>query len=56
VGNAVIRNRLRRRIKAVLDRTGFGGPPHRDIVLIARPGSGEADYAAVAAELGRLLP
>jgi ribonuclease P protein component len=56
VGNAVVRNRLRRRIKAVLDRTGFGGAPHRDIVLIARPGSGEADYAAVAAELGRLLP
>jgi RNase P protein component len=24
-------------------------------VLIARPGAGEADFAAVAAELGRLL-
>jgi ribonuclease P protein component len=56
VGNAVVRNRLRRRVKAILDRTAFGQPPHRDVVLIARPGSGEADFAAVAAELGRLLP
>jgi ribonuclease P protein component len=56
VGNAVVRNRLRRRVKAILDRTAFGEPPHRDVVLIARPGSGEADFAAVAAELGRLLP
>jgi ribonuclease P protein component len=56
VGNAVVRNRLRRRVKAILDRTTFGAPPHRDVVLIARPGAGEADFAAVAAELGRLLP
>ncbi len=55
IGNAVVRNRLRRRVKAVLDRTAFGTPPHRDVVLIARPGAGEADFAAVAAELGRLL-
>ena len=56
VGNAVVRNRLRRRVTAILDRTAFGEPPHRDIVLIARPGAGAADFAAVAAELGRLLP
>ena len=55
VGNAVVRNRLRRRVKAFLDRTAFGAPPHRDVVLIARRGAGEADFAAVAAELGRLL-
>jgi ribonuclease P protein component len=55
VGNAVVRNRLRRRVKAFLDRTGFGGAPHRDVVLIARAGAGDADYAAVAAELGRWL-
>jgi ribonuclease P protein component len=55
VGNAVVRNRLRRRVKAILDRTAFGEAPHRDVVLIARPGAGEADFAAVAAELGRLL-
>jgi ribonuclease P protein component len=55
IGNAVIRNRLRRRVKAILDRGAFGGPPHRDVVLIARPGAGEADFAAVEAEIGRLL-
>jgi len=56
VGNAVVRNRLRRRVKSVLDRSSFGHPPHRDVVLIARPGAGQADFAAVAAELARLLP
>jgi ribonuclease P protein component len=55
IGNAVVRNRLRRRVKAVLDRSAFGAAPFRDVVLIARPGSGEADFAAVAAEIGRLL-
>jgi len=55
VGNAVIRNRLRRRVKAILDRTAFGAPPHRDVVLIARPGAGEADFAALAAEIGQLF-
>jgi ribonuclease P protein component len=55
IGNAVVRNRLRRRVKAILDRTAFGGPPFRDVVLIARPGAGEAPFVDVAAELGRLL-
>ena len=55
VGNAVVRNRLRRRVKSYLDRAGFGGPPYRDLILIARPGAGEAEFTAVAAELGRLL-
>jgi len=55
IGNAVVRNRLRRRVKSILDRLAFGRPPHRDVVLIARSPAGEADFAAVAAELGRLL-
>jgi ribonuclease P protein component len=55
VGNAVVRNRLRRRVKAILDRSAFGAPPHRDVVLIARPGAGEADFATLALELARLL-
>ncbi len=55
VGNAVVRNRLRRRVKAILDRSAFGEPPYRDVVLIARPGSGELDAGAIAAELARLL-
>jgi ribonuclease P protein component len=55
VGNAVIRNRLRRRIKAILDRSTFGDAPFRDVVLIARAGAGEAGFDAVAAEVERLL-
>ncbi len=55
VGNAVVRNRLRRRVKAILDRSGFGTPPHRDVVLIARPGAGERTFAELVAELTRLL-
>jgi len=55
VGNAVVRNRLRRRVKAILDRSSFGTPPHRDVVLIARPGAGEVDVASLATELARLL-
>jgi len=55
VGNAVVRNRLRRRVKAILDRSTFGAAPHRDVVLIARPGAGERDFDDLAAELARLL-
>ncbi len=55
VGNAVVRNRLRRRVKAILDRSAFGGPPFRDMILIARPGAGELAFDAIAGELARLL-
>ncbi len=55
VGGAVVRNRLRRRLKALLDRYPLGAPPWRDIVLIARPGAGEATFDALAAELTRFL-
>ncbi len=55
VGNAVVRNRLRRRVKGILDRGAFGGPPHRDLVLIARPGAGDLASDALAADLARLL-
>jgi len=55
VGGAVVRNRLRRRIKAILDRS-LPVPPWRDIVFIARPGAGELRSPALAAELARVLP
>jgi ribonuclease P protein component len=55
VGGAVSRNRLRRRIKAVLDRYPLGAPPWRDIVFIARPGAGELPFAALAGEVTRVL-
>ena len=55
VGIAVVRNRLRRRIKALLDRYPLGMPPFRDIVVIARPGAGELAFEALAAEVGRVM-
>ncbi len=56
VGIAVVRNRLRRRIKAILDRYDLGRPPWQDVVFIARPGAGELPFAALADEVGRLFP
>jgi ribonuclease P protein component len=54
-GNAVVRNRLRRRIKAILDGQGLGRPPYRDLLFIARPGSGEAAFTALQTDVERLL-
>jgi ribonuclease P protein component len=55
VGGAVVRNRLRRRIKAILDRYPLGRAPWRDVVIIARPGAGELPFEALAGEVRRLL-
>jgi ribonuclease P protein component len=56
VGIAVVRNRLRRRLKGILDRSLLGAPPWRDIVFIARPGAGELRPAALADEVARVFP
>ena len=56
IGGAVVRNRLRRRIKAILDRSSLAAPPWRDVVLIARPGAGELPYPALVAEIARVFP
>jgi ribonuclease P protein component len=53
VGGAVVRNRVRRRLKAILDRYTFGPSPRRDIVFIARPGAGELSFAGLTAEVER---
>ncbi len=55
IGGAVVRNRLRRRIKAILDRYPLGAPPWRDVVFIARPGAGELAYPALVDELARVF-
>ncbi len=55
VGGAVVRNRLRRRIKAILDRYPLAAPPWRDVVFIARPGAGELAFPALADEVGRVF-
>jgi ribonuclease P protein component len=55
VGGAVVRNRLRRRIKAILDRYPLGTPPWRDVVFIARPGAGELPFVDLVGEVGRVF-
>jgi ribonuclease P protein component len=55
VGGAVVRNRLRRRLKSILDRYPLGAPPWRDIVFVARPGAGEALFSALVTEVARVL-
>ncbi len=55
VGGAVVRNKLRRRIKAILDGYPLNTPPWRDVVFIARPGAGELAFPALAAEVGRVF-
>jgi ribonuclease P protein component len=55
IGGAVVRNRLRRRIKAILDRYPLGAPPWRDVVFIARPGAGELAFPALADEVARVF-
>jgi len=53
VGGAVVRNRVRRRIRAILECYAFAQRPARDIVFIARPGAGELSFAELTAEVER---
>jgi len=56
IGNAVVRNRMKRRFRALARETlpehGIAGADH---VLIGRAGGIERDYASLAAELKRAL-
>ena len=56
VGNAVVRNRMKRRFRALARETlpefGIVGADH---VLIGRAGGIERDYASMASELKRAL-
>lgn len=55
VGNAVVRNRIRRRLREVLratDRRPTGG---WDILVVCRPASAGAGYAELKSALDRLL-
>lgn len=56
VGNAVVRNRVKRWLREVLLVVG-GLLPARplDLVLIARPGAGDAGLAALRSEVGDLF-
>ena len=56
IGNAVVRNRMKRRFRAlardVLAREGIAGADH---VLIGRSGGIERDFANLGADLSRAL-
>jgi len=53
VGGAVERNRIRRRLREAVRRL-LGTAP-RDLVIVARAGSGRASYAELARELAGAL-
>ncbi len=56
IGNAVIRNRMKRRMRALArDLLPDGGTEGADHVLIGRSGGIERDYAAFHGELKRAL-
>lgn len=55
VGNAVVRNRVRRRLREALRRSGSHPLGGWDILVVARPASATAAYGDLEAALERLL-
>jgi ribonuclease P protein component len=56
VGTAVVRNRTKRRLRALLAARLTGIPTGVDVVVRAQPAAAGATSAALRAELDRLLP
>jgi ribonuclease P protein component len=54
VGSAVVRNRVRRRIREILRAMPIGGPG-RDILVVCRPAAATAGYDELRDAIGRLL-
>ena len=55
VGNAVARNRVKRRLREWYRRRRAALPPRTDLVLIARPGAARLGADGIARELAGLL-
>jgi len=55
VGSAVIRNRVKRRLREAIRRRLWKTLPGWDMILIARPEAADAEYAALADEVHDLL-
>lgn len=55
VGNAPVRNRIRRLVRDVFRRRREAIAPPQDVLVIARPGAGDLAYADVDHELARAL-
>lgn len=54
IGNAVTRNRIKRRTREWLRRNGWV-PAGRDVVLVAKDGAAVATSAELAADLARIV-
>jgi ribonuclease P protein component len=55
VGGAVVRNRVRRRLREILRAWDHSGTVHWDILIVARPGSAGASFPELQAALLKLL-
>ena len=55
VGNAVTRNRVKRRLREAVRRRLWKTQPGWDMIVVARPEAANADYAALATDLRDLL-
>jgi len=55
VGGAVARNRIKRMVREFFRTHHNRIQPPRDVVVIAKPGAAEADYAEIKRELGAAL-
>jgi ribonuclease P protein component len=55
VGNAVVRNRVRRRLRAAAEMVAVRAKPHRDLVLIGRQGAEHRDFALLLTDLETAL-
>jgi ribonuclease P protein component len=56
LGSAVVRNRVRRRIREILRSRPAGPGPSRDILVVARPASVTATYEQLRMALEKVLP
>jgi ribonuclease P protein component len=55
IGNAVVRNRVKRVVREVFRQHRVDLMPPTDMVVIAKPGADTLTYAQVAGELARAL-
>jgi ribonuclease P protein component len=53
VGGAVVRNRVKRRIRGALD--ALAAPPTNRLLFVAKPIAGSASYAALAADVAEAV-
>jgi len=56
VGSAVVRNRVRRRLRAALDERFERLPSSADVVVTARASSAQASYAELCQALESVIP